>query len=564
LLLLAKYKSEVFDLAYTTMGGRPVIILKEDTKRSRGSDARKNNMMAAETIAEVLKTTLGPRGMDKMLIDSLGDITITNDGATVLDQIDVQHPAAKMMIEIAKTQDKEVGDGTTTAVVLAGELLKKAGELLDQNIHPSVIIAGYQKASDKALETLEKVSIDVDMNDRKTLMQLANTSIRSKAVASARDHLSGIVIDAVKQIIEERDGKVIADVENVQIVKKEGKSLEETELVKGIIIDKEVVHDGMPKKVKDAKIALIDAVLEIEKTEIDAEIRIKTPGGVKAFLDQESEMLKKMVDRVVGSGSNVLFTQKGIDDVAQNYLAKAGIMTARRVKKSDMEKLAKATGAKIVSNLQDLKKTDLGSCGLVEEKKVGNDKMIFVQECKDPAAVAIFVRAGLERMLDEAERSLNDALYVISDVAEMPKMVPGGGAIEMEVAKEVRTYARQIGGREQLAIEAFADALEVIPRTLAGNAGLDTLDTMVAMKAAHEKKNGLLMGVNVFEGGTANMLKDGVVEPLVVKLQAIKSGIEVCDMILRIDDVVAAQSSGGPGGPGGPKGGMPGGPDMDE
>lgn len=546
------------------MGGRPVIILKEDTKRSRGSDARKNNMMAAETIAEVLKTTLGPRGMDKMLIDSLGDITITNDGATVLDQIDVQHPAAKMMIEIAKTQDKEVGDGTTTAVVLAGELLKKAGELLDQNIHPSVIIAGYQKASDKALETLEKVSIDVDMNDRKTLMQLANTSIRSKAVASARDHLSGIVIDAVKQIIEERDGKVIADVENVQIVKKEGKSLEETELVKGIIIDKEVVHDGMPKKVKDAKIALIDAVLEIEKTEIDAEIRIKTPGGVKAFLDQESEMLKKMVDRVVGSGSNVLFTQKGIDDVAQNYLAKAGIMTARRVKKSDMEKLAKATGAKIVSNLQDLKKTDLGSCGLVEEKKVGNDKMIFVQECKDPAAVAIFVRAGLERMLDEAERSLNDALYVISDVAEMPKMVPGGGAIEMEVAKEVRTYARQIGGREQLAIEAFADALEVIPRTLAGNAGLDTLDTMVAMKAAHEKKNGLLMGVNVFEGGTANMLKDGVVEPLVVKLQAIKSGIEVCDMILRIDDVVAAQSSGGPGGPGGPKGGMPGGPDMDE
>ena len=564
MLLLAKYKSEVFDLAYTTMGGRPVIILKEDTKRSRGSDARKNNMMAAETIAEVLKTTLGPRGMDKMLIDSLGDITITNDGATVLDQIDVQHPAAKMMIEIAKTQDKEVGDGTTTAVVLAGELLKKAGELLDQNIHPSVIIAGYQKASDKALETLEKVSIDVDMNDRKTLMQLANTSIRSKAVASARDHLSGIVIDAVKQIIEERDGKVIADVENVQIVKKEGKSLEETELVKGIIIDKEVVHDGMPKKVKDAKIALIDAVLEIEKTEIDAEIRIKTPGGVKAFLDQESEMLKKMVDRVVGSGSNVLFTQKGIDDVAQNYLAKAGIMTARRVKKSDMEKLAKATGAKIVSNLQDLKKTDLGSCGLVEEKKVGNDKMIFVQECKDPAAVAIFVRAGLERMLDEAERSLNDALYVISDVAEMPKMVPGGGAIEMEVAKEVRTYARQIGGREQLAIEAFADALEVIPRTLAGNAGLDTLDTMVAMKAAHEKKNGLLMGVNVFEGGTANMLKDGVVEPLVVKLQAIKSGIEVCDMILRIDDVVAAQSSGGPGGPGGPKGGMPGGPDMDE
>jgi thermosome len=545
------------------MGGRPVIILKEDTKRSRGSEARKSNMMAAQIVAEVLKTTLGPRGMDKMLIDSLGDITITSDGATVLDQIDVQHPAAKMIIEIAKTQDKEVGDGTTTSVVLAGELLKKAGELLDQNIHPSVIIAGYQKASEKALETLEGVAIDVDMDDRETLMKLANTSIRSKAVASARVHLSGIVIDAIKLITEERDGRVIADVENVQIVKKEGKSLEETELVRGIIVDKEVVHDGMPRRVKNAKIALVDAALEIEKTEIDAEIRIKTPEGVKAFLDQETEMLKKMVDRVVASGATVLLTQKGIDDVAQHFLAKAGIMVARRVKKSDMEKLAKATGARMVNNLQDLKKTDLGSCGLVEERKVGNDKMIFVEECRDPAAVAIFIRAGLERMIDEAGRSLNDALYVISDVAELPKMVPGGGAIEMEIAKEVRGYARQVGGREQLAIEAFADALEVIPRTLAENAGLDILDTMVAMKAAHEKKNGLKMGVNVFKGGVADMLKEGVVEPLAVKLQAIKSCVEVTGMILRIDDVVAAQSSGG--GPGGPGGGPPGGmPDVDE
>ena len=421
-------------MSYTTMGGRPVIILKEDTKRSRGSEARKSNMMAAQIVAEVLKTTLGPRGMDKMLIDSLGDITITSDGATVLDQIDVQHPAAKMIIEIAKTQDKEVGDGTTTSVVLAGELLKKAGELLDQNIHPSVIIAGYQKASEKALETLEGVAIDVDMDDRETLMKLANTSIRSKAVASARVHLSGIVIDAIKLITEERDGRVIADVENVQIVKKEGKSLEETELVRGIIVDKEVVHDGMPRRVKNAKIALVDAALEIEKTEIDAEIRIKTPEGVKAFLDQETEMLKKMVDRVVASGATVLLTQKGIDDVAQHFLAKAGIMVARRVKKSDMEKLAKATGARMVNNLQDLKKTDLGSCGLVEERKVGNDKMIFVEECRDPAAVAIFIRAGLERMIDEAGRSLNDALYVISDVAELPKMVPGGGAFEREIA----------------------------------------------------------------------------------------------------------------------------------
>jgi len=544
------------------MGGRPVIILREDTKRSRGEEARKSNMMAAQIIAEVLKTTLGPRGMDKMLIDSLGDITITSDGATVLDEIDVQHPVAKMMIEVAKTQDKEVGDGTTTAVVLAGELLKKAEELLEQNIHPSVVIAGYQKASDKAIETLEKVAIDVDMDDKETLMKLSNTAIRSKAVANARNHLSAIVIEAIKQIVEKRDGQVIADVENVQIVKKEGKSLEETELIRGIIVDKEVIHDAMPKKIKNAKIALVDAALEIEKTEIDAEIRIKSPDSVKAFLDQESEMLKKMADRIVESGANVLLTQKGIDDMAQHFLAKAGILTARRVKKSDMEKLAKATGAKIVSNLADLKKTDLGHCGLVEERKVGNDKMIFVEECKDPATVAIFVRAGLERMIDEAERSLNDALYVVSDVAELPKMVPGGGAVEMEVAKEVRSYARKVGGREQLAIEAFADALEVIPKTLAENAGLDTLDTMVAMKAAHEKKDGLAMGVNVFEGGVADMMKNGVVEPLVVKLQAIKSGIEVTSMILRIDDVVAAKSSGGPGGPGGPQGGMPpGGPD---
>ncbi len=349
---------------------------------------------------------------------------------------------------------------------------------------------------------------------------------------------------------------VIADVDNIQIVKKEGKSLKETQMIKGIIVDKEVVHEGMPKKLKNAKIALLNAAMEIEKTEIDAEIRIKTPDGVKAFLDQETEMLKKMVDQVSASGANVLLCQKGIDDMAQHFLAKAGIMAARRLKESDMEKLAKATGGKVVNNLKDLKKTDLGVCGLVEERKVGNDKMIFVEECKNPASVAIFIRAGLERMIDEAERSLNDALYVVSDVAEVPKMVPGGGAIEMELAKEVRSYARQVGGREQLAIEAFADALEVIPRTLAENAGLDLLDTMVAMKAAHEKKNGLKMGVNVFEGGVIDMLKEGVIEPMVVKQQAIKSSIEVASMILRIDDVVAAKSGGGPGGPGG-HGGMP-------
>jgi len=537
-------------------GNQPVIVLKEDTKRSRGRDARRSNMMAGQIVAEVLKTTLGPRGMDKMLVDSLGDITITSDGAKVLEEIDVQHPAAKMIIEVAKTQDKEVGDGTTTSVIFAGELLKKADELLEQEIHPSIVISGYAKAADKALEVLNKVAIPVELDDRETLLKLASTSMRSKTVSNDREHLAEVVVDAVKQIVEKRGSETIADVDNIQIVKKEGKSLKETEMIKGIIVDKEVVHDGMPKKLKNAKIALLNAAMEIEKTEIDAEIRIKTPDGVKAFLDQETEMLKKMVDQVSASGANVLLCQKGIDDVAQHFLAKAGIMAARRLKESDMEKLAKATGARIVNNVKDLKKTDLGTCGLVEERKVGNDKMIFVEECKNPASVAIFIRAGLERMIDEAERSLNDALYVVSDVVEVPKMVPGGGAIEMELSKEVRNYARQVGGREQLAIEAFADALEVIPRTLAENAGLDLLDTMVAMKAAHEKKNGLKMGVNVFDGGVADMLKDGVVEPMVVKQQAIKSGIEVASMIMRIDDVVAAKSGGGPGGPGG-KGGMP-------
>ena len=545
---------------YTTPSGQQVIVLKEDTERQRGRDARRSNMMAAQIIAEVLKTTLGPRGMDKMLIDSLGDITITSDGATVLEEIDVQHPAAKMMIEVAKTQDKEVGDGTTTSVLLAGALLNKAGELIDENIHPSIIISGYQVASAKALEALEKAAIDVSMDDHETLMKLSNTSMRSKAVTNERDHLSGVVIDAIKQIMEKRNGDVIADVDNVQIVKKEGQSLNETALVKGIIVDKEVVHAGMPKKIKGAKIALLDTPLEVKKTEFDAEIRIRDPSSIQAFLDSESAMLKKKVDQVVATGANVVFCQKGIDDMAQHYLAKAGVLGSRRVKKSDMEKLAKATGGKVVNNLADLKESDLGICGIVEEKKVGNDKMIFVEECKDPQAVAIFIRAGLERMLDEAERALNDALYVISDIAEVPQMVTGGGSIEMEMAKAVRAHAAQVGGREQLAIEAFAEALEVIPRTLAENAGLDILDTMVAMKTAHAKKDGESMGVNVFEEGVIDMLEQGVVEPKVVKEQAIKSGIEVASMILRIDDVVAARSGGGGMG-GGPPGGMP--DDMD-
>ncbi|MBX5327111.1 MAG: thermosome subunit beta [Candidatus Bathyarchaeia archaeon] len=528
-------------MAYlTTQGGQPVLILKEGTARSRGKEAQRNNIMAARIVAEVLKTTLGPRGMDKMLIDSLGDITITNDGAAILDEIEVEHPAAKIMVEIAKTQDDMVGDGTTTAVVLTGELLKKAEELLDQNIHPTVLVSGYRKASKNVIDLLAKKSIRVDINDKKTLKKVALTSMSSKAVGTAREHLADIATEAVLQIVEDRGDKKVADIDNIQIIKKTGKSLFESELVKGIIIDKEVVHPGMPKRVEKAKIALLDTALEVEKTEFSAEIRIRDPEQMKSFLDQETRMLKEMVDKIKAAGANVVFCQKGIDDMAQHFLAKEGILSARRVKQSDMEKLARATGGKIVENLADLSKQDLGVADLVEERKVGEDKMVFVEGCKNPRSVAILIHAGLERMVDEAERAMNDALSVVSDVVENNKIVAGGGAIEAEIAKALRSYATQVGGREQLAIEAFADSVEVIPRTLAENAGLDPIDIVVALRASHEKADGHLMGVDVFTGKVVDMQDKGVIEPLSVKEQAIKSATEAACMILRIDDVIAA------------------------
>ena len=524
----------------TTQSGQPVLILKEGTSRSRGREAQRNNIMAARIISEVLKTTLGPRGMDKMLIDSLGDITITNDGAAILDEIEVEHPAAKMMVELAKTQDDMVGDGTTTAVVLSGELLKKAEELLDQNIHPTVIVSGYKKAVQKAIETINRIATPINIEDRQTLKKVALTSMSSKAVGPAKEHLAEIAIDAVKQIVEKRGERRIADIDNIQIIKKEGKSLFESQLVKGVIIDKEVVHPGMPKKIENAKIALLDCPLEIEKTEISAEIRIRLPEQMKAFLDQETKMLKEMVEKIKATGANVVFCQKGIDDMAQHFLAKQGILAARRVKQSDMEKLARATGGRIVTDLDDLGSSDLGVAGTVEERKVGEDKMIFVEGCKDPRSVAILIRAGLERMVDEAERAMQDALSVVSDVIENNKIVPGGGAVEAEIAKELRSYATKVGGREQLAIEAFADSIEVIPKTLAENAGLEPIDIMVELRSSHEKLDGKNMGVNVFTGKIDNMLQNGVVEPLVVKEQAVKSAAESASMILRIDDVIAA------------------------
>ncbi len=544
-------------MAYlTTQGGQPVLILKEGTARRRGKEAQRNNIMAARIISEVLRTTLGPRGMDKMLIDSLGDITITNDGAAILDEVEVEHPAAKMMVEVAKTQDDMVGDGTTTAVVLAGELLRRAEELLDQNIHPTVVVSGYRKATQVAVDTLGKLGTKVDISDRETLRKVALTSMASKAVGAAKEHLAEIAIDAVKQIAEQRGDRMIADIDQIQIVKKEGKSLFDSQLVKGIIVDKEVVHPGMPKRVENAKIALLDVALEVEKTEFSAEIRIRDPTQMKAFLDQETRMLKEMVDKIKKSSADVVFCQKGIDDMAQHFLAKEGILAARRVKQSDMEKLARATGGKIASNIDDLRAQDLGKAGLAEERKVGEDKMIFIEDCKHPRSVAILIRAGLERMVDEAERAMNDALSVVSDVIEYNKIVPGGGAIESEVARKLRSYATEVGGREQLAIEAYAESLEIIPKTLAENAGLEPIDILVGLRSAHEKARGHSKGVNVFTGKIADMHSEGVIEPLRVKEQAVKSAGEAASMILRIDDVIAATKPKEPKGPGGPGEGM--------
>ena len=522
------------------LAGQPVLILKEGTSRSRGKDAQRSNMAAAKIIAELVKSTLGPRGMDKMLVDTLGDVTVTNDGATILDEIEVQNPAAKMMVEVAKAQDKEVGDGTTTAVVLAGELLRKAEELLQDQIHATTIVAGYRNAADRALEMLNEISVPVELDDKKTMKNVALTSMRSKIIEGARDHLATISIEAVDMVREKRGDTFTADVDNIQLVKKQGKSVLDTQLIKGVIIDKEVVHPRMPKTVKNPKIALLDAALEIEKTEMSAEIRITDPLKMKMFLDQETQMMKKMVDKIKCSGANVVLCQKGIDDMVQHFLAKEGIMAVRRIKQSDMEKLSRATGGRVVTNLDDLRPGDLGSASSAEERKFGEDKMVFIEGCKDPKAVGILIRAGLERLVDEAERGLKDSLHVVADLTKKNRLVAGGGAIETELAKRLKEYAAKVGGREQLAIEAFAGSIESIPKILAENAGLDPIDIMVALRSSHEKAGGLYMGVDVYTGKPVDMMKGGVVEPVVVKEQAIKSAVEAASMILRIDDVIAA------------------------
>jgi len=524
-----------------TLQGTPVLILKEGTQRTVGRDAQRLNIMAARVIAEAVRTTLGPKGMDKMLVDSLGDVVITNDGVTILKEMDVEHPAAKMIIEVAKTQEDEVGDGTTTAVVLAGELLKKAEDLLEQDIHPSIICRGYRLAAEKAIEVLNNIAIDVDINDDETLKKIAATAITGKHAEYAIEHLSGIVVDAVRKVAELENGKYVVDEDNIKLEKRQGGGVENTELIDGIVIDKEVVHPGMPKRVKNAKIAVLKAALEVKETETDAEIRITDPEMLQKFIEQEEKMLKDMVDTLVNAGANVVFCQKGIDDLAQYYLAKAGVLAVRRVKQSDIEKIAKATGAKILTDLRDVKPEDLGEAELVEEKKVGDEEMVFIRGCKNPKAVTILIRGGTEHIVDEVERSMQDAIKVCKAALENGKVVAGGGAPEIEASLKIRDWAPTLGGREQLAAESFASALEIIPRSLAENAGLDPIDILVELKKAHEGDNAFA-GVDVFEGKVSDMRDAGVLEPLRVKTQAINSATEVAIMILRIDDVIAAKA----------------------
>jgi thermosome len=528
-------------MAAIPSGTVPVLVLKEGTGRTTGREAQRNNIMAAKIIAETVKTTLGPKGMDKMLVSSFGDVTITNDGATILKELDVQHPAAKMLVEVAKAQDNEIGDGTTTAAVLAGELLAKAENLLDQNIHPTIIIEGFKKASEKAREVLESMAIPISLNDDKRLLDVAVTSMGSKGISAAKEHFAKLAVEAVKQVAEEKDGKIKADIDLIKVLKKHGKSLEETELVRGMVIDKEVAHPQMPKLVNNAKIALLNAKLEIEKTEFDAKINIESPEQMKLFLDEEERMLREMVDKIAEVGANVVLCEKGIDDVALHFLAKKGILAVKNVSSSDMEKLARATGGKIVASVKDLTPDVLGEAKTVEEVKIGDDKLVYVRECKNPKAVTIVVRGGTEHVVDEAERSLHDALCVVRNAIEDGKIVPGGGAPEAEVARQLRDYAVKVGGREQLAIEAFADAVESIPLTLAENAGLDPVDIMVALRAKHESASTPSYGVDVFSGKIRDMLELNIVEPLRVKLQVIKSASEAANMILKIDDVIAAK-----------------------
>src|SRR5437016_1944248 len=539
------------------MSETPVLILREGTSRSRGRDAQRSNIMAAKIVAEIVRSTIGPRGMDKMLVAGMGDIVITNDGATIMKEMDVQNPAAKMIVEIAKTQDSEVGDGTTTAVVLAGELLAGAETLLDKDVHPNAIIDGYRNAAGKAQEILEKIAIAIKPDDEVRLKQVAMTSLNTKGIFGSQNRFAELAVEAVMQVTEKNNGRVKADIDLVKVMKKHGKSLEESELVNGIIIDKEVSHSQMPKSVAGAKIALLNAKLEIEKTETDAKININKPEEMYQFIQEEEKLLRDMADQVTKTGANVLFSEKSIDDEVLSLLSKKGILTVKNVSSSDMEKLAKATGGSVVGTTRDLSKEALGYAKVVEEVKIGDDKLVYVREAKNPKAVTIMIRGGSEHVVDEAERSLHDALCVVRNALEDGKIVAGGGAPEAELSKRLKDFATKAGGREQLAIRAFADALEAIPVAIAQNAGIDPIDIMVDLRAKHNTPANKWFGVNVYTGKTADMWKLNIVEPLRVKKQVVRSATEAVTMLLRVDDVIASKGGGSGGGAGGPPGGMP-------
>lgn len=534
------------------VGGQPVLILKEGTSRATGRDAQHASIAAAKIVAESVKSSLGPKGMDKMLVDSYGDVTITNDGATILDEMDVQHPAAKMMVEVAKTQDDEVGDGTTSAVVLAGELLSKAEQLLDKDVHPTVIVDGYRIAAEKALKFLEAMAIKVNPADKSILKKVASVSVATKMLSEYKDEISDLAARAVMQVTEEGMKGRKVDIDDIKVEKKPGESLSDTKLIEGMLLDKEVVHPGMPKRVENAKIALLSCPLEVEKTEFDAKLNIKNPEQMKAFLDEEENILRNMVEKIVHAGANVAICEKGIDDVAQHFLAKKGVLAVRRVKQSDMEKLVRATGAHVITNIEDLESEDLGIAKIVEERKVGDDKMTFVEGCKNPKSVTVLVRGGTQRIVDEAERAVHDALSVVKDVVVNPKVVVGGGSVEAETAKLLRTYADKLAGREQLAIRAFAESLEAIPMILAENAGLDPIDTQVELRTKHDHKM-VWAGVDPFKGKVADLSKKSIYEPLAVKIQLIESASEAASMILKIDDVIAASKKEEKGPPKGPE-----------
>ncbi|MEM3143430.1 MAG: thermosome subunit beta [Candidatus Nitrosotenuis sp.] len=539
-----------------------IVLLKEGTTQTKGNDAQKNNISAAKLIAELVRTSLGPRGMDKMLVDTLGDVTITNDGATILKEIDVQHPAAKMMVEISKATDVEVGDGTTSTVVLAGALLEKAEELIGKNVHPTVVVDGFKKAAEKAVAELRQIGIKVDPTDKKFLKKIATTTLSSKLVSSNSDELADIVVDAVLSVAERVGDKYKVDIDNIKVEKKGSASIRNTKLIHGIILDKEVVHGSMPKRIEDAKIALLNAPLEIEKTEFDAKININSPEQMQIYIDEENKMLRKLVDKIVAAGANVVLCQKGIDDMAQYYLAKANILAVRRIKESDLTKLAKATGARIVTNINELSDKDLGSAKTVEERQVESDKWVFIEGCKNPKAVSILARGGSQRVVDEVERSIHDALMSVKDVVEYPHALIGGGAAESRVAAKIREWANSLEGRPQLAAQKFAEGLETIPLVLAENAGMDPLDTQVQLRAKSTSGKATF-GIDVINGKVADLEPQNVYEPLAVKEQVVNAATEAACMILRIDDVIAASKSSGPKGPASPPGmGDMGGMDM--